>query len=48
MTAEDLLSSGRRIRTRARFAMIALDASARPTAVPPLDPPVLTKKAPTQ
>lgn len=37
MTVEDLLSGNRRICTRARFAMIALDAGGKPVAVPRLD-----------
>ena len=37
MTAEDLLTGDRRICTRARFTMIALDANGTPVAVPALD-----------
>lgn len=34
--AEDLLTGDRRLGTRGRFVLVALDAHGRPTAVPPL------------
>lgn len=34
MHSEDLLSGERRLATRGRFTMVALDAAGRPTAVP--------------